>query len=429
MSSDAATPRIVLLQFGPHPNFAPLPTFDPHCLIAQTYMRFARVPYIENNCNNPSSSPINKLPVLAINEVKTVVHTDIIEELASMGYDLDAKLTEQEKCEVEAWSSLVQHRLHNAQLYNWWAESGNYDEVTSMVFSRTLPFPLNFYLPSRFKKGVLAQLNSAGYTDSRVAYEEAAKCYKALSQRLGTGKYFFGDEPTSLDAVVFAFLATQFIPELPERKMHFLLSQHQNLIEYINNILSTSFSVTKPIVADVEPAQKWLKALEAEKAAREAKLFEESGGAPSSWDSSAAFSIAFGIGATVLYLASQNIQFMILTKWLSARLGSGSKKTKESVSYTKEQEAERAKWFGSPQQVEEEQIDSSDFMLTDDPDVNPMRSVHRFAPEDDAIHYIGDDGKAYDWDEQYLEEMETGSDIPEDHEDLGEEDNDDDEYD
>lgn len=335
------------------------------------------------------------------------------------GYNLDESLTEVEKNDIEAWSSLVQHRLANAQTYNWWAESSNYDEMTSLVYARSFSFPLNFILPGQYKRNALAQLASVGFTEERVAYEEAAKCYKALSTKLGDKQFMMGANPTSLDAVVFGFLATQFLPNLPQRKLHYLISQHSNLVDYLNRILTTYFSAKVPVVTDTEPAQRWLKAIEDEKA-------EQHRIAPvtSVKDSSSAWAIAMGIGATVLFMSTQNLQFLVLYKQLSARFGSKPKPA-PSRKFSPEQEEERAKWFmGGAQETEgEHPLQSASEAIAraaSDPDANPMKEVHRFAPDDDAVVYIGDDGKAYDWDEQYLEEMETGSDIPEDHEDLGE---------
>lgn len=49
MANDAPVPPIVLLQYGPHRAFDPLPTFDPHCLVAQvriSFIYFYPLPFI-----------------------------------------------------------------------------------------------------------------------------------------------------------------------------------------------------------------------------------------------------------------------------------------------------------------------------------------------------------------------------------------------
>lgn len=328
--------------------------------------------------------------------------------------------------EIEAWTSLVQNRLVNSQLYNMWAERSNYDEVTSMVYTRTMPFPLSLLLPARHKRNVMYQLTSAGFADERLAYEEAARCYKAISHKLGTNRYMMGDEPCSLDAVVFGFLATQFIPNLPQRKLHYLISQHANLVDYINRILNKCFAPGASVKVDVEPAQRWLKSVEDEKVDRSDAVATKA-------DSSSAWAIAFGIGATVLFLSTQNLQFLVLYNRLSARFASKSAPRAPTRKFTREQEEERSKWFSGMgntlEESAEDRLEPARGAILDashqDPESNPMREVNRFSPEEKDVVYIRDDGKTYDWDEKYLEEMETGSDLPEDYEDLGDDDEED----
>lgn len=337
-------------------------------------------------------------------------------------------MSEEAKADAEAFTALVQNRLHDAQLFNWFAEQANYDEVIQLVFTRTVSFPLSFFLPRRIKNSVLSHLSQAGIKDSKIAYEEAERCYKALATKLGSKSYFYGNEPTTLDAVVFGFLATQFIPELPVRNLHYLILQHDNLVNFVNRILKTYFSAANPVLPDPEPAARWLKAWRDEHNPP-APSAEKPASEPTK-DYGSYWAIAAGIGVTVLFVASQNVQFALLTALLRQKLGwsvGSSKQRSKDDSHasrhalSKEQAEERAKWFGG-QAADSAPSDGSHGHsgVSVDLEDNPMKHVFRFAPDDDQEVYIGDDGNAYDWDEKYLEEMETGSDIPEDHEDLGE---------
>eukprot|EP00028_Trichosphaerium_sp_Am-I-7-wt_P011580 CAMPEP_0168536758 /NCGR_PEP_ID=MMETSP0405-20121227/19815_1 /TAXON_ID=498012 /ORGANISM="Trichosphaerium sp, Strain Am-I-7 wt" /LENGTH=89 /DNA_ID=CAMNT_0008564975 /DNA_START=458 /DNA_END=723 /DNA_ORIENTATION=- len=64
---------------------------------------------------------------------------------------------------------------------------------------------------------------------------------KALSKRLGSKKYFFGDTPTSLDALAFGYLAIAFSAPVPKNTLKLLISAHDNLVSYCNNIMKTHF--------------------------------------------------------------------------------------------------------------------------------------------------------------------------------------------
>lgn len=323
-------------------------------------------------------------------------------------------MSQAELAEIQAWKSLVEESLYNCQLYNWFSEKTNFDEVTNLVFSRALPFPLNWILPSRYRKSVNTKLELHGLISADAAYSLAKKCYHALSTKLGNRKFFFGDEPTSLDAVVFGFLATQLIPELPNRELHFLISEHQNLVQFVNNILNTYFNESNPVIVDYETAHRWL---QAQKEAK--KLTKETSDALSKSISSS-WAIAIGIGITVLFAASQNVQFRLLHNLITSKYFSNDKPSKTQLKFLSSS--------NKNQDDDDDDYDDDDYEDDEDElldgDQEPFHNINPFLRNVEASAYVGDDGQPYDWDEGYLEEMETGSDLPEDHEDLGDDEDD-----
>ncbi|NXK69139.1 MTX1 protein, partial [Sylvietta virens] len=72
-------------------------------------------------------------------------------------------------------------------------------------------------------------------------YQEARECLTLLSQRLGSQKFFFGDSPASLDALVFSRLAPLLKAKLPNGKLQQHLKSLQNLCNYCTSILSLYF--------------------------------------------------------------------------------------------------------------------------------------------------------------------------------------------
>ncbi|NXN84467.1 MTX1 protein, partial [Bombycilla garrulus] len=72
-------------------------------------------------------------------------------------------------------------------------------------------------------------------------YREARECLTLLSQRLGSQKFFFGDSPASLDALVFSRLAPLMKAKLPNGKLQQHLKSLQNLCNYCTSILSLYF--------------------------------------------------------------------------------------------------------------------------------------------------------------------------------------------
>ncbi|NXD18637.1 MTX1 protein, partial [Nothocercus nigrocapillus] len=72
-------------------------------------------------------------------------------------------------------------------------------------------------------------------------YRDARECLTLLSQRLGSQKFFFGDSPASLDALVFSRLAPLLKAKLPNGKLQQHLKSLQNLCNHCAAILSLYF--------------------------------------------------------------------------------------------------------------------------------------------------------------------------------------------
>ena len=88
------------------------------------------------------------------------------------------------------------------------------------------------------RREVLSYLNAIGFTDGEEIRSKAKDAYIALSLRLGENAFFFGKEPTSIDAIIFGHLADV----LAERAgLHTLLAEFPNLTAYYSRILATYF--------------------------------------------------------------------------------------------------------------------------------------------------------------------------------------------
>ncbi|GCB80531.1 hypothetical protein scyTo_0016238 [Scyliorhinus torazame] len=72
-------------------------------------------------------------------------------------------------------------------------------------------------------------------------YKEARECLTLLSQRLGFDKFFFGNSPSSLDAIVFGHLALLLKAKLPNSKLQQHLRSLDNLCILCTSILGLYF--------------------------------------------------------------------------------------------------------------------------------------------------------------------------------------------
>lgn len=67
----------------------------------------------------------------------------------------------------------------------------------------------------------------------------------ALSQKLGDNKYFCGDKPCSLDALIFGYLAPLLKLPLPSDRLQLHLQSLPNLVRFVESIICIYLPLTE----------------------------------------------------------------------------------------------------------------------------------------------------------------------------------------
>jgi Glutathione S-transferase, C-terminal domain len=113
--------------------------------------------------------------------------------------------------------------------------------VYHTVLSRAAPFPLNRVLPFLARRDLRASFASTKKTPQE-AYFDAGIAVAALSARLGsTNKFFYGDKPAVLDAIVFGQLASVLFVPLPDSQLRHMVASHANLVQFVIRIKNEFF--------------------------------------------------------------------------------------------------------------------------------------------------------------------------------------------
>lgn len=120
-------------------------------------------------------------------------------------------------------------------MYFWWKDE-NYNKVSKKVFTKPLPFPLSEIQIYFYKNDVQNQLDVLKLKSDEDAEEIANTVFASLSGKLGSQKYFFGNQPSALDAVVFGHLAVHLFAPLPTENLRNLLMRYSNLQNYVENM-------------------------------------------------------------------------------------------------------------------------------------------------------------------------------------------------
>ncbi|XP_076183687.1 metaxin-1 isoform X2 [Ptiloglossa arizonensis] len=224
-----------------------LPSIDVECLQILTYAKFNDVPLKINTSGNPFNSPNGRLPVLRNSSGTLDTITEIIQYFREQNYNTEYVLNRKECAKVLAYDTMLREKLFPAIQFIWWIDDKNVNESIRPWYSKILPFPLNIYYPIKFERQTRAMLESLYPAEDNMivietqVYSEAQKCLTLLSTRLGDSEYFFGQQPTILDAIIYSYLAPLLKVPLPNPALQNHLKACTNLVQYVIRISQKYF--------------------------------------------------------------------------------------------------------------------------------------------------------------------------------------------
>lgn len=225
-----------------------LPSIDTACLEVMAYAKFSGAPLKTREVRRPW---FGSLPVMRHGpETKLTKFQDVVAYLRKQNYSADVQLTPQQASDAKAYIAMLRQKLKPALLYQWWVDAQNYVELTRPWYAKALGFPFNYIIPGQMQRAATAVLNSKlqgfdleGDQAQIALFKEAQECMTTLSQRLGKEPFFFGQSPTSLDAIVFAHLAPLLRAPFPSCALQNHLKACDNLAAFVTRIMLRYFSV------------------------------------------------------------------------------------------------------------------------------------------------------------------------------------------
>jgi len=228
-----------------------LPSIDLRCLTVMAYVRFTGAPIQFTNCEGPKSLVDNDLPVYVApgnEEVKGSAQC-IIQYLRSNHITADFDLSPASCADVIAYGHMLERKILPGLLYAFWVDKKNYDSFTRPWYARSLPFYYRWFIPLRMQGKAQGRIFSL-YDMERISeeeletqvYQNAKDGLTILSNKLGDNEYLLGASPTSLDAIVFGYVATVAKIPFPNAPLHqHLVNKCPNLIDYMDRIINVFF--------------------------------------------------------------------------------------------------------------------------------------------------------------------------------------------
>jgi len=219
-----------------------LPSVNIECIQTMLYLSIAKVPVQIRVLNNIKYCTLYSAPSFLHKNITFKSFADIVLYLRTLNYNLDSKLTLKQKSEALAITNLVQSKLKVVTEFVYWVDQRNYEEFSRVWYTRALPMPFNLIHTKRFKEYAFNLVESLYPNDYTMEFIKeylgalATECLSSLSTRLGTSMFFYGEEPTTLDVVIYSHIAPLLKLPFPSNNITSLVSLWPNLVNFVKRI-------------------------------------------------------------------------------------------------------------------------------------------------------------------------------------------------
>ncbi|KAF2904409.1 hypothetical protein ILUMI_01766 [Ignelater luminosus] len=212
------------------------------CIQAILYIKLAKAPVRITYSKNPYLVFHQDYPVFRHGAITLTDFKDIVDYLKIHNYYVDYGLSGKQVSEAYAIINMVTVNLRPILYYSFWIDSKNYEELTSLWYGKVMPIPFNFIYPRRARQiarslvGALFPREQDIEIIKNSVTNNAMECFSCLASRLGHSDFFYGNSPTTLDAIVYAHLAPLVKIPFPSDHITKLLSNWPELEKYIKRI-------------------------------------------------------------------------------------------------------------------------------------------------------------------------------------------------
>lgn len=210
-----------------------------NCLSTKAFLKMSGLSFHEElRTNAEEMSPSGEVPFLQIGKLVISEFEPIVSHIQARGFSLSQHLSEEEQADMKAYLAMMQNMVVNAELYFTWYDETMWNQVTKKRVASPFVWPVSYVLPLQKRRKQCQRLKALGLSSkSPTEIVESIKvCLLALTEKLGDQRYFFGDKPTELDALVFGHIYTLVTTTLPCRELTEALQGFPKLIKFAQMI-------------------------------------------------------------------------------------------------------------------------------------------------------------------------------------------------
>jgi glutathione S-transferase len=233
---------------------------DPECLFWQCALLFSTIPFDVALTHEVGMSPHQTLPFLALPDDRILFSRPQLVQFLTQHQQnhsftpfsqfnsppperflLVSHLSMGHQATYQLYFGLIEDHLWTALHYNWWGEVRNQspDQMRFMYTQEFYPFPLNYLIIRTRRKEILNRLSiqlRQVNLDSETIYQQANQTLNAIAIKLGSSPYLLGNQPTLVDAFLFAFLHCVLSSEFPMNRLRGMIMENINLVDYARSI-------------------------------------------------------------------------------------------------------------------------------------------------------------------------------------------------
>jgi glutathione S-transferase len=183
---------------------------SPFCMKLEVYLQLAKIPYKAHSITNPRQAPKGKLPYVKDGDQVIADSTLIIDYLKTKyGDELDQGLTAIQLAEARALQILMEEHLYWVIVYSRWIDPDGWRVAKKEFFSK-MPRILRAIIPPLLRRNLKKTLRAHGigrHTRDEI-YAFGKKDLTAIANLVYAQPFLFGNQPTSIDAGIYAFLSS-----------------------------------------------------------------------------------------------------------------------------------------------------------------------------------------------------------------------------
>uniref|UniRef100_A0A914MJX0 Failed axon connections-like protein n=2 Tax=Meloidogyne TaxID=189290 RepID=A0A914MJX0_MELIC len=224
------------------PRTHSIPSSSPSSLKLETWLRMNNIKYQNVSNQFKHASVKGQVPFIELNGRQHADSNFIIEHLRShFKLPIDGNLNSSERANLRAFSLLIEESFFRCLQYDFSINASwiGTDSGYLPYFTGAKKFIAKNLIPKKHQYTTKKTLNAQGYGrhSANEIEDIAKKDLMALSTFLGEKPYFFGNQPSTLDAIAFGFLAVSiYVPRNLKEINQFIEKSTPNLMEFVKRM-------------------------------------------------------------------------------------------------------------------------------------------------------------------------------------------------